>query len=87
MKIDGFKETMASKLYSGVKNQLIKVKMSIIMNASNIFGRGFGDAKLYLINIYYFFSFIFETNNFFRYTSYLFQLILSFPSSLFIFFF
>ena len=44
--IDGFQKTMASKLYLGVTTQLTKVRLSVIMNASNIFGRGFGEVKL-----------------------------------------
>jgi len=49
LKIDGFKEKTATKLYEGIKTKIQEVTLLTIMSASNIFGRGFSDKKLELI--------------------------------------
>jgi NAD-dependent DNA ligase/DNA polymerase/3'-5' exonuclease PolX len=49
LKIDGFKEKMAVKLHSGIREKLETANIITIMNASNIFGRGFSTIKLELI--------------------------------------
>jgi len=49
LKIDGFKEKMATKLYEGIKNKIIEASLLTIMSSSNIFGRGFSEKKLELI--------------------------------------
>ena len=49
LKVDGFKEKMATKLYSGIQEKLKDVTLTSLMAASNIFGRGFSDKKLELI--------------------------------------
>jgi DNA ligase (NAD+) len=49
LKVDGFKEKMATKLYSGIQEKLKEVTLTSLMAASNIFGRGFNNKKLELI--------------------------------------
>ena len=49
LKVDGFKEKTATKLYNGIKQQLDSVSIITIMSASNIFGRGFSGKKTELI--------------------------------------
>ena len=49
LKVDGFKEKMATKLYTGIQEKLGSASLTTLMAASNIFGRGFSDKKLELI--------------------------------------
>jgi NAD-dependent DNA ligase len=49
LKVEGFKEKMASKLYTGIQEKISQASLVSIMAASNIFGRGFSDKKLELI--------------------------------------
>jgi len=49
LKVDGFKEKMASKLHSGIQEKLGCAPLVTLMAASNIFGRGFSDKKMELI--------------------------------------
>ena len=49
LKVDGFKQKMANKIYTGIKEKLDEASLVTIMSASNIFGRGFSDKKLELI--------------------------------------
>jgi NAD-dependent DNA ligase len=49
LKVDGFKEKMATKLHSGIQEKLGAATLTTLMAASNIFGRGFSDKKLELI--------------------------------------
>ena len=49
LKVDGFKEKTATKLYNGIKQQLESTSIISIMSASNIFGRGFSGKKTELI--------------------------------------
>jgi DNA ligase (NAD+) len=49
LKVEGFKEKMASKLYAGIQEKLVEASLVSIMAASNLFGRGFSDKKLELI--------------------------------------
>ena len=49
LKVEGFKEKMASKLYTGIKQKLEEANLVSIMAASNIFGRGFNNKKLEII--------------------------------------
>ena len=46
MTIDGFKEKMATKLVTNIKNALTNVQLPVLMAASNIFGRGLGLKKI-----------------------------------------
>jgi NAD-dependent DNA ligase len=49
LKVDGFKEKMATKLYTGIQEKLGTASITSLMAASNIFGRGFSDKKLEMI--------------------------------------
>jgi len=49
LKVDGFKEKMATKLHTGIQQKLVEASLVTLMAASNIFGRGFSDKKLELI--------------------------------------
>ena len=49
LKVDGFKEKMATKLHTGIQEKLGSASLTTLMAASNIFGRGFSDKKLELI--------------------------------------
>ena len=49
LKVEGFKEKMASKLYTGIHEKLEAASLVSIMAASNIFGRGFNNKKMELI--------------------------------------
>ena len=44
--IDGFKEKMATKVYNSIHERLDKVKLHVLMGASNIFGRGLGSRRI-----------------------------------------
>jgi NAD-dependent DNA ligase len=49
LKVEGFKDKMANKLYQGIQNKLNEASIVTLMAASNIFGRGFSEKKLQLI--------------------------------------
>ena len=49
LKVEGFKEKMAAKLYNGIQESLHKANLISLMSASNIFGRGYSDKKIELI--------------------------------------
>jgi NAD-dependent DNA ligase len=49
LKIEGFKQKMANKLYTGIREKLEESQLVTLMAASNIFGRGFSDKKIELI--------------------------------------
>ena len=46
LKLDGFKETMAEKLFTGIKNKIESITLVKLMSATNIFGRGLGEKKI-----------------------------------------
>ena len=46
LKLDGFKETMANKVYTGIQNKMQSISLIKLMNATNIFGRGLGERKI-----------------------------------------
>ena len=46
LKVDGFKQKMATKLYEGIQEKVGAASLVTIMSASNIFGRGFNDKRL-----------------------------------------
>ena len=53
LKIEGFQEKMANKLYNSINKKLEQATLPKIMAASNIFGRGFGEKKfIALLNKY-----------------------------------
>tara|TARA_Y100000591_G_C21848092_1_gene709905 strand:+ start:727 stop:4128 length:3402 start_codon:yes stop_codon:yes gene_type:complete len=43
--VEGFKEKSATKLYNGIKAKIEKASLPELMQASNIFGRGFGKRR------------------------------------------
>ena len=49
LEIPGFKEKMANKIHSSMKKQISKVELSLLMDASNTFGRGMGESRFKLI--------------------------------------
>ena len=49
LKVEGFKEKTATKLYEGIQQKISSVSLITIMSASNMFGRGFNDKKIELI--------------------------------------
>lgn len=46
LSIDGFKDTLATKLYNNLQASLQRLDILTLMVASNVFGRGFGDRKI-----------------------------------------
>jgi NAD-dependent DNA ligase len=46
MKVEGFKEKMATKIHTSIAKQLAKASIAKIAGASNIFGRGFGEKSI-----------------------------------------
>jgi NAD-dependent DNA ligase len=49
LKIDGFKDKMANKIYGGIQSKLEEATIIDLMSASNIFGRGFSEKRIELI--------------------------------------
>jgi len=49
LKVPGFKEKTANKLYEGIHSKLQSASLVTLMSASNIFGRGFSVKKLEII--------------------------------------
>jgi len=49
LKVDGFKEKMATKIYNSIHERLDKVSLPELMGASNIFGRGLGIKRVVVI--------------------------------------
>jgi NAD-dependent DNA ligase len=43
LKVEGFKEKTATKLFEGIQTQIEKASLAKLLAASNIFGRGFGE--------------------------------------------
>lgn len=46
LKVEGFKDKLATKIYDGIRSSLEKAPLVVIMAASNIFGRGISDKKI-----------------------------------------
>jgi NAD-dependent DNA ligase len=44
--LDGFKKTMAHKIYTNIQKGVKDASLPLLMKASNIFGRGFGERKI-----------------------------------------
>ena len=53
LKVRGFKDKMADKLYSGVYDAIQTASLVDLMSASNLFGRGFSDKKIGAIMLSY----------------------------------
>ena len=49
LKVEGFKEKMATKIHDGIKEKLGAASLVSLMSGSNLFGRGFSDKKMELI--------------------------------------
>ena len=49
LKVEGFKITMANKIHNGIKEKLTNASLIVLMSASNLFGRTFGEKKIELI--------------------------------------
>jgi len=49
LKVEGFKDKLATKIYDGIKEKLSSASLITLMSASNIFGRGFSDKRVELI--------------------------------------
>ena len=49
LKVEGFKEKMAEKVYNSIKDKVTNASITKIAAASNTFGRGFSDKKIELI--------------------------------------
>ena len=49
LKIEGFKKTLAHKIFTNIQSSLAKANVKDLMAASNIFGRGFSQKKIELI--------------------------------------
>jgi NAD-dependent DNA ligase len=46
LKVDGFKDKLATKIYEGIKRQLEAADITTLIKASNIFGKGMGERKI-----------------------------------------
>jgi DNA ligase (NAD+) len=44
--VEGFKEKLATKIKDGIEKQIDKASLPELMNATNIFGRGFGEKRI-----------------------------------------
>jgi NAD-dependent DNA ligase len=49
MEVDGFQEKMSTKIYNSIKDRLVKADLSVLMDASNMFGRGLGSKRTKII--------------------------------------
>jgi NAD-dependent DNA ligase len=49
LKVEGFKDKMANKIYRGIQDKLKEASIITLMASSNIFGRGFNEKKIELI--------------------------------------
>jgi NAD-dependent DNA ligase len=49
LKVEGFKSTMANKIYNGIKDKTTAASLVSLMSASNLFGRTLGEKKIELI--------------------------------------
>jgi DNA ligase (NAD+) len=49
LKVEGFKTTMANKIYNGIKEKSAAASLVTLMSASNLFGRTLGEKKIELI--------------------------------------
>jgi NAD-dependent DNA ligase len=46
LKVEGFKEKLATKIYEGIRTSVDKAPLIVLMADSNIFGRGLGERKI-----------------------------------------
>lgn len=53
LKVEGFKEKTAEKLFNSINDKISKSKIYTLMAASNLFGRGFGETRFQaILNMY-----------------------------------
>lgn len=53
MEIEGFKKKLSEKIYNNIQEKINNIDTVMLMNASNIFGKGFGEKKLKkILNVY-----------------------------------
>lgn len=45
LKVEGFKNTLATKIFNNIHTKLDKTSLHVLMASSNIFGRGFGEKR------------------------------------------
>jgi hypothetical protein len=53
LRVEGFKETLATKIYNGIREKLNTASLVTIMSGTNLFGRGFGEKTIELIMVSY----------------------------------
>jgi len=46
LNVEGFKEKTATKIYDSLRDKMSNVTLPVLMNATNIFGRGMGEARI-----------------------------------------
>jgi NAD-dependent DNA ligase len=46
LKVEGFKEILATKIYDGIRSSIDKASLITLMSVSNIFGRGISEKKI-----------------------------------------
>jgi DNA ligase (NAD+) len=49
LEIEGFKQKMSDKIYEGIKEKINQASLPLLMDATNLFGRGFGEKKFQAI--------------------------------------
>jgi len=49
LKVEGFKNALATKIFNNIHTQIDKASLALLMAASNIFGRGFGEKRFIAI--------------------------------------
>lgn len=49
MEVDGFKEKLSDKIYEGIQEKFKEASLPVLMEATNVFGRGFGKKKFQMI--------------------------------------
>ena len=49
LEIDGFKQKMADKIHDGIEEKMAAASLPVLMDATNIWGRGFGKKRFTLI--------------------------------------
>ena len=49
LKVEGFKSTMANKIYNGIKDKTTTASLITLMSSSNLFGRTLGEKKIEFI--------------------------------------
>ena len=52
LELEGFKKTLANKIYTNNESGVESASLPVLMKASNIFGRGFGERRLVVLAKY-----------------------------------